>query len=107
MMLVSVERAKAQEYITHSVYDAEVEAKVTEATDIVMDYIGDRDNAIGWSAEDPLPPDTVAVPGVITAAILLVFGARWEGRDGAEDAPEPISPAVQRLLRRYRDPAFA
>ena len=107
MMLVSLERAQAQEYITHSVYDAEVAIKVAEASDIVLDYIGDRDNLRRWSAADPVPDDGVAVPGVITAAVLLVFGALWEGREGAEDSPEPISPAVERLLRRYRDPVVA
>ena len=107
MMLVSVERAKAQEYITHSIYDMEVQNKVAEASDIVLDYIGDRDNLRRWSAADPVPDDGVAVPGVITAAVLLVFGALWEGREGAEDSPEPISPAVERLLRRYRDPVVA
>ena len=107
MMLVTLERAKSQEYITHSMYDAEVANKVVEATDIVLDYIGDRDNLRGWSIADPLPDGGVAVPGVVTAAILLVFGALWEGREGAEDSPEPISPAVERLLRRYRDPVMA
>ena len=107
MMLVSLERAKAQEYITHSFYDLEVQHKVAEASDIVLDYIGDRDNLRRWSAADPLPEESVAVPGVITAAVLLVFGALWEGREGAEDSPEPISPAVERLLRRYRDPVVA
>ena len=107
MMLVSLERAKAQEYITHSVYDAEVAIKVAEASDIVLDYIGDRDNLRRWSAADPLPEESASVPGVISAAVLLVFGALWEGREGAEDSPEPISPAVERLLRRYRDPVVA
>ena len=99
MMLVSLERAKAQEYITHSVYDDEVANKVAEASDIVLNYISERFRELGW--------DESSAPGVITAAVLLVFGALWEGREGAEDSPEPISPAVERLLRRYRDPVVA
>lgn len=98
-MLVTVERAKAHEYITHSAFDAEIAAKVAEASDIVLDYIGDRANVAAW--------DETTTPGVISAATLLVFGALWEGREGGADSPEPISETVQRLLRRYRDPPLA
>lgn len=106
-MLVTLERAKSQEYVIHDADDAEITNKVEEASDIVLDYVGDRENANGWSAEDPLPADAIAVPGVISAAVLLVFGALWENRDGGEDGPEPLSPAVKNLLRRYRDPVIA
>lgn len=106
-MLVSLDRAKAQQYITHSSDDLEVTLKVQEATDIVLDYIGDRANAHNWSAAYPLPEGALPVPGVVSSAILLVFGALWEGREGAADSPEPISPAVERLLRRYRDPVVS
>lgn len=106
-MLVSIDRAKAQEYIYHDHDDAEVAAKVHEASEIVLDYIGDRANVNNWSAEYPLPEGSDPVPGVVSAAVLLVFGALWEGREGAEDSPEPISPAVERLLRRYRDPVVS
>lgn len=106
-MLVSIARAKAQEYIYHDHDDVEVAAKVQEASEIVLDYIGDRANMNGWSVLDPLPDGGAPVPGVVSAAVLLVFGALWEGREGAEDSPEPISPAVERLLRRYRDPVVS
>jgi len=106
-MLVSLDRAKAQEYITHSHDDLEVMLKAQEASDIVLDYIGTRWRNAGWSAEYPLPEGAVPVPGVISSAVLLVFGALWEGREGAQDSPEPISPAVERLLRRYRDPVVS
>lgn len=106
-MLVSIDRAKTQEYIIHSEDDLEVALKIQEASDIVLDYIGDRANVNKWSAEYPLPEGSVPVPGVVSAAVLLVFGALWEGREGAEDSPEPISPAVERLLRRYRDPVVS
>lgn len=106
-MLVSLDRAKAQEYLTHSHDDMEVMLKVQEASDIVLDYIGDRANVNNWSAEYPQPEGTLPVPGVVSSAVLLVFGALWEGREGSEDSPEPISPAVERLLRRYRDPVVS
>lgn len=106
-MLVSIDRAKTQEYIIHSEDDLEVTLKIQEASDIVLDYIGDRANVNNWSAEYPLPDGALPVPGVVSAAVLLVFGALWEGREGAQDSPEPISPAVERLLRRYRDPVVS
>lgn len=99
VMLVTLERAKSQEYIIHDAYDAEVAAKAEEASDIVLDYLGRRDNPDEWTDE--------TVPGTVRAAVLLTFGALWENRDGGEDGPEPLSTAVKSLLRRYRDPVLA
>lgn len=99
MSIVSLDRAKQQLRITVAIHDSEVQAKLDEAFAIVLDYIGDRDNANSW--------DENTAPGVIVSATLLVLGALWEGRAGAEDAPEPISDAVQKLLRRHRDPPLA
>jgi len=91
--------------------DDEIAAKLAEAEAIVLDYIGDRDNSNGWgeipdssSSSDAEP---VAVPGVISSAVLLALSALWEGRQGDVDQAEPLSPAVKNLLRRYRDPPLA
>lgn len=46
----------------------------------------------------------LAVPGSVQAATKLVLGVLYKDREGAQD---PISPAVESLLRRYRDPAMA
>lgn len=106
-MLISIDRAKSQVYLTHAHDDLEVMLKVQEASEIVLDYIGDRANVNGWSVLDPLPEGGSPVPGVVSAAVLLVFGALWEGREGSVESPEPISVAVERLLRRYRDPVVS
>lgn len=45
-----------------------------------------------------------SVPGQVQAATKLVIGVLYADREGQTD---PISPAVESLLRRFRDPAVA
>lgn len=106
-MFVSLARAREHLYVIGSDDDAEIAEKLSEAQQIVLDYIGDRDNARGWG-EIPLGgTEPMPVPGVVVSALLLVLGALWENREGADGNPDPISNAVRSLLRRYREPPLA
>lgn len=98
--LVSLDRAKAHLRIDADDQDEEVSLKITDASDIVLDYL--KRPGHGWTDTD--------APGQVQAAVLLVLGALWSQREGAGQNAEdldPISPAVVSLLRRMRDPALA
>jgi hypothetical protein len=98
--LVSLDRAKAHLHIDWNDQDEELAAKVTDASDTVVDYLKRPDH--GW--------DETTAPGQVQAAVLLVLGALWSQREGVgQNAADldPISPAVASLLRRMRDPALA
>lgn len=71
---------------------AEVTLKSEMASEIVLDYIEDRES--DWT-------DTTA-PKLIKAAVLIVLGDLYADREGAG-----IPEGVKHILRRYRDPALA
>lgn len=98
--LVTLAAAKDHLRIDGADADTELQKKMADATDAVIDYL--KRPTHGWT--------DATVPGHVRASILLVLGALWESREGvgqhAEDL-DPISPAVVSLLRRMRDPALA
>ena len=77
--------------------DSQIILKMEEASDIIVGYLKSR--------ADPNWTDRT-VPPRVRAAILLVFDNLWHYR-GETDGSDPISPAVQSLLMRDRDPALA
>lgn len=98
--LVTLDRAVAHLRIDGNDQDEELLLKVTDASEVVVDYLKRPDH--GW--------DEVTAPGQVQAAVLLVLGALWSQREGVGQNAEnldPISPAVVSLLRRMRDPALA
>lgn len=98
--LVSLDSAKAHLSIDWTDQDEELSLKISDASDIVIDYLKRPDH--GW--------DISTVPGQVRAAVLLVLGALWAQREGVGDNAaelDPISPTVVSLLRRMRDPALA
>lgn len=108
MALVSMERAlrhlrilvgEAPEDIEDVEEFADVEFKLDQACDIVLDYLKDRDNVNDWDEE--------TTPKTIQAAVLLVLSDLFEHRAGASGDAVFISAAVKSLLERYRDPALA
>lgn len=82
---------------------ADLEFKIAQATEIVIDYIKRPDH--GWDL-DASPP--VEAPALVQAAVLLVLSALYEDREGTGDG-DYLRPdgAVVRILHRYRDPAIA
>lgn len=100
-----------------SAEDADLQMKIDAATQLVCEYISDRqpDDAV-WIAEieawgltgsPAVPP-----PPVIQQAVLIQFGelVRFRGDDAEGPFRNPhshLSPFVEGLLRRYHDPALA
>lgn len=78
----------------------DIQQKMTEATDIVLDYIG---QPRGWTVDN--------VPGRVSAAIKLVIGSLLD--DSAEAdiltglSGGDLNNPVVALLYRLRDPAIA
>ncbi|MFC7399584.1 head-tail connector protein [Chelatococcus sp. GCM10030263] len=96
MDLVSLETAKRHLNIDFTDRDADLDLKIEQASHIVVDYLKKPDN--GWTEE--------TVPPLVQAAVLLVLADLYEHR-GDDGKSDPISPAVENILRRYRDPALA
>lgn len=77
----------------------EIQAKVTAAEAIVIDYM--KYEGTAWTY--------TTVPAVVRAATLLVLGALWDDREGAGALSALMGPGgtVALLLARRRDPALA
>ncbi|MDW9256530.1 hypothetical protein C7S16_2472 [Burkholderia thailandensis] len=72
------------------------------ASDVIVDYLKLKKIPDTWVLEDGDTPSTV--PGPVRSAVLLVLGALYDDREGMTD---PLTPAVESLLMRLRDPAVA
>ncbi|HZH10551.1 MAG TPA: head-tail connector protein [Microvirga sp.] len=96
--LITKDQAKQQLRIDFDDQDADLEMKIEQASEIVIDYLKRPDH--GWTE--------TTVPKPVQAAILLVLTALWDDRDGHGDGDylAPDGP-VARLLTRFRDPALA
>lgn len=100
MALVTLQAAKDHLRIRTFDRDADLQLKVDQASAIVLDYL--KAGAVaGWS------DGTVAVPGHVEAATLLVVGHLNEHLGDDMKADEALWLAVGRLLMRMRDPALA
>jgi hypothetical protein len=80
---------------------ADLDLKLGQASDAIVDYLKDRADPT-W--------DATTTPLIVQAAILLYLTNLWEhrGDDGAtNDADAACWLAIERLLRRSRDPALA
>lgn len=91
---LTLEQVKSDLGILDSDRDEQVEMKADMAADIVLGYIKKTAEEMEWDAE--------TVPFRIKAAVLLVTRSLF-----FEDAADPISDPVRRLLHRDRDPALA
>ncbi|MGY3607664.1 MULTISPECIES: head-tail connector protein [unclassified Bradyrhizobium] len=83
----------------------EVERKIAEATDAVLNYID------GYIQREKPTWDEDTVPPGIRAAILLTLAWLWEHRGDGETDQAPadgyLTKPATALLHRYRDPALA
>lgn len=98
--LATLKAAKDHLHIDGESDDDAVALKLSDASDIVIDYLKRPDH--GWTDQ--------TVPGQVRASVLLVLGTLWADREGSGEQAtdrDPISPAVVSLLRRMRDPAIA
>jgi hypothetical protein len=98
MALITKEQAKNHLLIDYDDRDADLEMKMQQAEEIVVDYLKKPDH--GWTE--------TTVPKTVQAAILLVLSALFDDRDGNGEG-DYIAPGgpVARLLARRRDPAIA
>jgi hypothetical protein len=96
--LITIEQAKQQLRIDFDDQNADLQMKMEQASDIIVDYLKKPDH--GWNTE--------TVPKTVQAAILLVLTALFDDRDGSGEG-DYITPngPVARLLARHRDPAIA
>lgn len=109
MALVSLTLAKKHLRVFHDDDDAEIEAYLAAAEDVVTKYI---DRAVYASADDSppgAPPSgddgtAIEISPAITAAVLLLLGDLYETREAdAHDTSSAMLPrAVRALLAPYR-----
>ncbi|WP_244134813.1 head-tail connector protein [Burkholderia gladioli] len=100
--LVSFERALAHLRQDAGADDLAVRDIIDAASGIVLDYLKLKEVPDDWALENGDSPSTV--PGPIRSAVLLVIGTLYADREGVTD---PLTPAVESLLMRLRDPSLA
>lgn len=100
--LVSLERALSHLRVEAGDDDDTIKDLIDAASDIVIDYLKLKEIPETWALENDTTVSTV--PGPVRAAVLLVITVLYEDREGATD---PLTPAVESLLMRMRDPAVA
>jgi hypothetical protein len=101
--LVPFEQAKSHLHVTDAVHDAEIQAKLAQASAIIVDYLK-GDVAPTW--------DETTAPLPVQAAVLYMLALLYEHRGddleaGAGDYDVGTWDAIDRLLKRFRDPALA
>lgn len=84
----------------------DIEAKIAQAEDIVLDYIKHPEGSEDW--------DEDTVPGRVKAAVILVVGAlmgddekQTEMLSGLQGGEVTLANPIVALLYRLRDPALA
>lgn len=82
--------------------DDDLELKIDQAADIIMDYLkADDDTRSDWEA------DPSVIPKHVQASMLLLLGDLWEDRNGGGGDYIKPGGVIERLLVRSRDPAIA
>jgi hypothetical protein len=79
--------------------EADVQLKLDQAEAIILDYLAER--------ADPAWVDPATAPPNVTAAILLMCARLYRHRGDLEEADADLWLAIERLLKRFRDPGFA
>jgi hypothetical protein len=97
--------------------DADLQLKIDAATQLVCDYIADRNPADpDWIHEieswDPAGSPAAIPPPKVILAVLIQAAEFYRYRgDDAQPEPDPdygcLQPSVQRLLSTYKNRAFA
>ena len=100
--LVSFNRALSHLRVEAGDDDDTIKDLIDAASDIVVDYLKLKEIPDTWALEEGDIPSTV--PGAVRSAVLLVLCTLYEDREGTTN---PLTPAVESLLMRLRDPALA
>lgn len=117
--LVSVEHARTHlREVDPDASDADLQLKIDAATQLVCEYIADRQpEDEDWIAEieawDGVGSPSTA-PAVIVMAVLLQVGELFRFRGDDDDGVVPradehggLAPQVARMLHRYRSPTLS
>ena len=81
--------------------DADIQLKIDQADAIILNYLkGSNGDAVSWV-------DATTTPAPVIAAILLMLARLYEQRGDDEQNDVALWDAIDRLLKRYRDPALA
>jgi hypothetical protein len=91
--LLTLADAKVHLHLTGTDYDADVQQKLTEAQDAIIDYLAEQ--------VDPLWTDTTVPPRVLTA-IKFYLDHLWENRGGDMTPDEKTWAAIRQVLARSR-----
>lgn len=117
--LVTTAQARANLKLSSTVDDADLQLKIDAATQLVCEYIADRqpenadwiDTIEQWGAGSPAE----SAPAVVIHAVLLQVAELYRFRGDDTDGKAPalqanhgfLSPMVTRMLSRYRSPVLA
>lgn len=102
MALISLPEAAAHLRLDGTTDDVDLQAKVDEASAIILDYLKVA------SADSPPTWDEDTAPYHIKAATKLILAGLWDDREGDGDGDYlKDGGPVARLLARSRDPALA
>lgn len=98
--LVTLAEAKFHLRIDDTFSDVDLAEKITQASDIVTDYVG----TTAADGSTPADWDTDTVPPRAKLATLLVLATIYASREGFDD---PLSVGAVCLLSRLRPVVFA
>jgi hypothetical protein len=98
--LVTLDEAKFHLRIDDTFSDVDLAEKITQASDIVTDYVG----TTAADGSTPASWDTTTVPPRAKLATLLVLATIFASREGFDD---PLSVGAVSLLSRLRSAVFS
>ncbi len=101
--LIDLDAAKAHLHIRNTDSDADIEAKILQASAIVMTHCKLATIPNDWIVNSS--PIEYQIPYDIQAAVYLETAELYFQREGSVSGV--LSEAVQNLLRAYRDPTIA
>lgn len=105
--LCSLNEVKDHLRITSDRQDGDIQLKIIQASAIILNYLKVNVDVSPLS----VPWGSVDIPFDVHAAAMLVVGDLFLHREGSQPSSfrefDPISKAVESLLRRWRDPAMA
>jgi hypothetical protein len=102
--LVTLETAKLQLRITGTDYDADVELRRIQATNIILDFLQDRADET-WT--ETTVPDPVQQAILVMLTHLYERGANTTPAAGGTPTDADVWKAIERLLARFYTPAVS
>lgn len=106
MPLITLDQAKIQLRLPEDSieYDDDLSLKLEQATALVVDYLERAED--DWAAGSPMASPADFEFPIVQAAILEVLTNLWRNRGDQADAPGPMTPRVEQMLRGLKAPAL-